>query len=360
MTKCELSTLTSQYVHNGWGQLLHQAAQVYGLKQHHDIFERAENKTTSPHLDISMMRQVNHQLIQDSKDPLFAIKASRWVSALTFGSYSLTLWTAPNLHHLLKDACNFNLVLGSPTRIAYQQKNSGDVELRFISNEALSRHYPERQAGLCLYVATFIQIIQKTSINGISNLEVELANTPYSQQVQSQFAAEMECDVTLGAAFHTLRIKSEHLEQKLATSDSEIYPCSRALLRKQAAKIKTEDTPLQIYNVLDQFPTLADISSERIAAEMLISVRTLNRRLAEVGLNYRSVVENYKLEKATQLLSQPDSNITEIAFQLGFSDLSAFSRAFKRWTGTSPSHFNLGYNLSAHEWPHQATLAYSA
>jgi AraC-like DNA-binding protein len=339
MEKCDLSTIASQHVHRGWQDLLRQAVSVYGLDPQLYFPKLVDDKKPSSHLDIAALRQINYQLLQDSKDPLFTLKASYSVSALTFDSYSLTLWTAPTLYDLLKDACDFNTVLGSPTRMTYQQKVNGDVELCFINSVAFSKCSPDRQPGISLYIATIIQIIQKTSYNDIPDLEVNLTNTPYNQQLKDKFASEMGCKVTLGAPLHTLCIKQTHLNNKLKSSDAEIYLYSRALLRKQVAKVETENTVLKVYSVLDKLPKLTNISSESIAAEMLISVRTLNRRLAEVGLSYRSVIENYKLEKAVQLLNHPNINITEVAFQLGFSDLSAFSRAFKRWTGTSPSHF---------------------
>ncbi|WP_414477928.1 helix-turn-helix domain-containing protein [Photobacterium damselae] len=78
-----------------------------------------------------------------------------------------------------------------------------------------------------------------------------------------------------------------------------------------------------------------------IASYLGISFRTLNRRLAEAETSYRSILQEYRLEKALNLLNNDKINMAEIAFRLGFSDLSTFSRAFKRWTGECPSKLNI-------------------
>ncbi|MCW8329035.1 helix-turn-helix transcriptional regulator [Photobacterium sp. SDRW27] len=340
MKKCESAPLPTYSIHKGWLQLLQKTAREYGLNCDDYFPPQPHSDGSQPLLDVRDVRQIHHRMFQDSKDPLFSVKASRWVSPLTFGSYTLTLWTAPNLKSLLKDACNFSVAIGSPIQVRLHETPQGDAELWIINNEPLNKESHVTYVGVTLYIATMIQIIRQASLSDIPGLEVKLIHWPFEAQVLPQFEAEMNCKISLGSPIRKLCIKRQHLFTPLATSDPEIYPSTRALLRKRAAELETGDVVLQVYNTLDKLPTLANISGEKVAAKMLISIRTLNRRLAEVNTCYRGVVEKYKLEKALHLLNQPNINMTEIAFQLGFSDLSTFSRAFKRWTGTSPTHLN--------------------
>ena len=76
-----------------------------------------------------------------------------------------------------------------------------------------------------------------------------------------------------------------------------------------------------------------------IAREHGMSERSLRRSLADEGTSFRQVVEEVRLERAEELLSRGDLNVGEVAFLVGFSDLSAFSRAFKRARGTAPGSF---------------------
>ncbi|HVP29803.1 MAG TPA: helix-turn-helix transcriptional regulator [Myxococcota bacterium] len=78
-------------------------------------------------------------------------------------------------------------------------------------------------------------------------------------------------------------------------------------------------------------PTLADV-----ARKLGVSPRTLRRRLAEVNTTYRQQLDDVLAARALDLLAEGIRS-EEIAHSLGFSDASAFRRAFKRWTGRSPA-----------------------
>ena len=68
-----------------------------------------------------------------------------------------------------------------------------------------------------------------------------------------------------------------------------------------------------------------------------MSERSVRRGLAEEGTGQRELLDRVRHERAMALLSERRCSIAEIAFLLGFSELSAFYRAFKRWTGTTPA-----------------------
>jgi AraC-like DNA-binding protein len=77
----------------------------------------------------------------------------------------------------------------------------------------------------------------------------------------------------------------------------------------------------------------------QVAEYLGLSARTLNRRLADKGLTFRELVQNIQQDEARNLLRNPGLSMGEIAFQTGFSEQSAFNRAFKRWTGLSPADY---------------------
>ena len=80
-------------------------------------------------------------------------------------------------------------------------------------------------------------------------------------------------------------------------------------------------------------------SRAQIARALGMSERTLHRRLADVGLTFRSVTNRARRDVAESLLALPDHTLAEVAFLTGFSDQSAFQRAFKRWSGQTPLAF---------------------
>lgn len=76
-----------------------------------------------------------------------------------------------------------------------------------------------------------------------------------------------------------------------------------------------------------------------IASAAGISVRTLQRRLAERGVDYSALVEGARFDMASHLLKDNRCKLIDIAFDLGYADAASFTRAFRRWTGVTPSEY---------------------
>lgn len=90
--------------------------------------------------------------------------------------------------------------------------------------------------------------------------------------------------------------------------------------------------------VLKGFAQGAPVTSDSVASELGISTRTLARRLTEHDTSFREIKDWVRREVATRRLARAEP-ISEVAYALGFSNPSSFHRAFKRWTGLTPTEF---------------------
>ena len=70
-----------------------------------------------------------------------------------------------------------------------------------------------------------------------------------------------------------------------------------------------------------------------------MSSRTLRRRLKDAGTSYQEILDDVRAELARRYLAREKRAVDEVSFLLGFSDPSAFTKAFRRWTGRSPADF---------------------
>ena len=83
--------------------------------------------------------------------------------------------------------------------------------------------------------------------------------------------------------------------------------------------------------------------ASEIARELGVSQRTFARRLSEEGLTFSELLDNLRSDLANRHLADRDLAISQIAWLLGYSDVGAFSHAFKRWTGKTPGQARAEY-----------------
>jgi AraC-like DNA-binding protein len=94
---------------------------------------------------------------------------------------------------------------------------------------------------------------------------------------------------------------------------------------------------LQIEALLEPMLAKGEVRIDRIARELGYSRQTLYRRLKMEGITFHRLLDEFRHRLAIRLMREQGFSVKETAYCLGFSDPAAFSRAFKRWTGSSPT-----------------------
>jgi AraC-like DNA-binding protein len=90
--------------------------------------------------------------------------------------------------------------------------------------------------------------------------------------------------------------------------------------------------------ILSMLP-LGSLSADTVAAQFSMSSRTLRRHLQQEATSYQGILDDVRAELACHYLTKEKRGIDEVAFLLGFSDPSAFTKAFRRWTRQTPADF---------------------
>jgi AraC-like DNA-binding protein len=161
------------------------------------------------------------------------------------------------------------------------------------------------------------------------------------------YSAFFKCPVRFGAPANRLVSDVRWLEYSLPTYEEFTCPYLRSQLetlmpRRQDRNDLLESISTHLRANLDEPRAL-----EEMASELNISVRTLRRRLADLNLSYRTLVDQARHERAVDLLKRTSLTHGQIALATGFSDARNFRRAFKRWTGQLPSDIRSDSDSSA-------------
>ncbi|MEL7300783.1 MAG: AraC family transcriptional regulator [Pseudomonadota bacterium] len=152
--------------------------------------------------------------------------------------------------------------------------------------------------------------------------------------------AYFDCPVHFGADMDAMLLSHNALAEPNLLGDEGITQFLVSHLDRELAQIDDKpalaaQTKSEIARALSEgLPKMADI-----ARRMGLSARSFHRRLAEQGLSFQTLTEQTRAEIALSMLRQDRFALAEIAFLTGYSEQSAFNRAFKRWTGMTPAAY---------------------
>ncbi|WP_264212652.1 AraC family transcriptional regulator [Leisingera thetidis] len=189
--------------------------------------------------------------------------------------------------------------------------------------------------------AVFFTALRKATETGIEPQEAGFTHLRSSGA--DEMAAYFGCPVTFGAPAGCFVFKPEDLELPLASADRILLRLLRAygdqLLQGQGQRRGSSGLAAQVEDAVSARLSSGSATLGNVAADLGMSPRTLSRKLAQAGTSYFTILEELRKALAVRYLRESGLALAEIAFLLGYSGLSSFSEAFRRWTGQSPGHF---------------------
>ena len=143
--------------------------------------------------------------------------------------------------------------------------------------------------------------------------------------------------VAFGCETNALVIELAFIERDVPAADLQLYQIMKQYLDQVLNEMPQEDGFLSsIRKAIAESMRDGDPKLARVAKKMAMGPRTLQRRLKEYGFDFKKLVEDTRQRFAVSYLKDRKNSLTEVAFLLGYSELSAFNRAFKRWTRFTP------------------------
>lgn len=143
-----------------------------------------------------------------------------------------------------------------------------------------------------------------------------------------------------GHAWAGIRFDAALLERPMKTADATLERLMRHYGDLQLAGLETQRDELpRLRRSIAQLVMRGDSSVEHLAQSLGCSVRTLQRRFAARGLSYSDLLGQVRKTLALNLLEDPSLGIAQVAYCLGYSEVSTFNHAFRRWTGQSPRDY---------------------
>ena len=254
-----------------------------------------------------------------------------------YGAFGLAWKSALNLRGSCERAERYARVLTSVAMYEVRDTDEG-VYMQ------LHREGDRRNLGLRLSnestIASIAAISQEVSTSRFQPLAVCFKHGAPGATLAHE--RHFGCPVRFGADMDALLISREAMQAPNRLGDSSIVGFFDSHLDEALTRFDDDATlerrvRTQISQRLSQgIPTVSGV-----AAHFGMSGRTLQRRLSDRGYSFQKLVDEARRELAERLLRETSYPLAEVAFLTGFSEQSAFNRAFKRWAGQTPRSFRL-------------------
>jgi AraC-like DNA-binding protein len=153
------------------------------------------------------------------------------------------------------------------------------------------------------------------------------------------FYAYFRCPVVFDTPSDSLTLATEVVDQALPSGNPNLAQINDQEIIRYLAQLDRDQIAQRVKaEIIEQLPS-GGILDATVAARLSLGERTLQRRLKDEGTTFKKLLDEVRCELAEAYVRDERWSLTQISYLLGFSEPSAFTRAFRRWTGESPSEY---------------------
>ena len=185
-------------------------------------------------------------------------------------------------------------------------------------------------------VATMYNIMRELCGSNWSPLEVRLAHRKPDDD--APFRRFFRAPLRFDAEDNALEFFAESLHRPLPPVEPELRRLLAAQIQALEAQY-SDEFPEQVRSILRTALLTDQGNADQIASLFSMHSRTMHRRLAEWGTSFRELVDESRFTIARQMLEDTGAEVSHIALMLNYADSSAFARAFRRWSGATPTQW---------------------
>jgi AraC-like DNA-binding protein len=281
-----------------------------------------------------------------TNDPLFGLHFGESIQLAALGIVGEIIQTSNTVGEALAHAGAMTHLITDAFHLAVSHTSKTFI-IRFVPYaEKEGPHSFGFHQMMDLFMALAVREMDGLLLDRIKPIAVRY---PHNFADPSEYERILRCRPVKKAGEYSLEFDLKYWNEPILTAN---YELQSLMLQKVNATLtdpgKVQTLPVRISNYLMANSYLGISSLEDIAANFNISPRNLQRKLKDEGVKYQDLADGVRKSLAIHYLGSGNYRVKDISYMLGYNELSAFTRAFKRWTGASPlTYLNLSTNQQA-------------
>jgi AraC-like DNA-binding protein len=292
----------------------------------------------SNRIDFQIFNQACHLLQTRFKHANLGITLGQLVTTGHLGPHGFALMTCSNAKEILQQNIRFSaLTIDAGSNIL---EHKGNQYIRYWkSNLADGQKLGKLQDEL--HQASYVTLSRH--LFNRSDLSPLWVSFQHSQPEDiSEYEALFQCPLYFEAEHTAIGFHQDFLNLTVPSSNASIYAVMndlrQQLLKQLGNQLEPSWLAIARKTIIESFQ-LGGVTLEEVARSIGFNSEELKTELNRHDMNFRSLVDDIRQNLAISYVRNPGLSLVEIAFLLGFSEQSAFQRAFKRWTGKTPKEY---------------------
>lgn len=302
--------------------------------------KRRLGRVTAPHgepqISADKVMQLFELLSRDANNPAFGLDYARAFPVGGTGAFGFILTQAKDMRTAVAAVARYTQIVMASVEVRYQPIDGGGQ---------LTWTFP------LLIESPMVQFNSFVAALVVLRLRADLSDGWFPKGVQlahrdpgagDAYRKVFGSGVRFEQPVNRLTFRDTNLDRPNIAADARLFKVVEQLGDILLAERKTVvDFRTTVSNALVDLLGACNPTLTAVADELALGERTVQRRLAQEGTSFEEVLSATRQSVAERLLRDTELPLTDIAFMLGFSELSAFTRAAKRWHGVSPRQFRL-------------------
>jgi AraC-like DNA-binding protein len=265
------------------------------------------------------------------KDPCFGIRAGLHWRPGDLYALGFAFLSSRTLHAGLNRIVRFNEVVDQVINFIAEE----DDEHLIVSYENAREDLPDIPALEDARWSIVLTMCRAAKPEGFSPAKVELIHEP--MKCRKQYESFFGCPVTYSQQRSAMYFRLADVEQTLTAVNSEVAAINDKAIRDYIGRLQENNLQHRVARVITEQLASGHLSDDKVAKALFMSSRTLQRKLSSEGTTFKQILESVREKLAMEYIKDEQLSFTEASYLLGFSEQSSFTRAFKRWTGESPT-----------------------
>jgi len=274
------------------------------------------------------------ELAKATGDEAFGLHVGARLNAPHLGLIGQLAVTAQTLVEAIDNMRSNFFIFQSNTHFGLHQEE----DLLWLSYAISDKRIPFHRHNADMMITIFVNFLR--SVLGPNWSPVEVRFQHGKPDVGPKYEKHFGCPIQFGRRINAIGINPRHLNAAMPKCDAQMHKLLKGVIDHLAAQRKIEaDFGFIVKQHILMLMGSEPVTSRQVAQSMLLSEAQFLKFVRTKKLGFHDLVKETRFELARHYLDQPDISLTEISLLLGYSELSAFSRAFRRMSGETPQQY---------------------